>query len=300
MPADPVQRQTALWMASTGASLEVIENFNGALAEQGWDVSELQDLNDSIDGYSPAPMDGGSTFIPQPRILIEDHNWQGESSFNGDTMRGRHGVFVQAPDFNEEVFSTASEPRLELGWYRNGAFRWPDDPVLKSGSDQGGGTQSKGSGETALIRRSKWSVNGEDFETIGRIELEHYFKIQEVKLLDSASRAYDDQTSKKVSIPVPTFIAPVAITKYFTERMYDTMCSVPRYIGYKNAYFAFRYTVKDLKSGAHPGDRVTGPISKTIMVRAADANNGYRFPIWPKADGFADGESSNGLEVSHV
>ena len=247
--------------------------------------------------------------IPTPSIEIRQNNWSGTSSFAGDAMIGLNSVFVRTPDFNQDVFSADNEPLLELAWFRkrwgtgegreggtaNKGWAFPDDPVLKFGSDQGEGSQMGGNGSTALTRRSKWDVSGTaDFEHItgARIELEHYFKQVDVKLLSEATEPAGGWPT--INIPTPTFVPYVANSKVFSQSQFEIERTTPRYHGYWNGYFAFAFSVKD-PAGSHPGDRLRGPMSKVIQIRASAADGG--FPIWPTNNGFADGESANGLKA---
>lgn len=249
--------------------------------------------------------------IPAPVVEIRQNDWANVSSFKGDALQGLNSVFVRTPDFNSELFDAANEPRLELGWYRkrwgtgegrmsgvpNKGWAFPDDAVLKQGADQGGGSQMGGSGFTALARRSKWDVTGADdleFLTGGRIELEHYFKLNSVKIMSAADEPVTGWP--QFSMPVPTFVPPVANSTTFSTSQHDIERTTPRYHGLWNGYFAFVFSVKD-PAGTHPGDRLRGGMSKTVHVRAATSDGG--FPIWPKANGYADAENASHL-VSYL
>lgn len=245
--------------------------------------------------------------IPAPVVEIRQNDWSNISNFAGDAMRGFNSVFVRTPDFTDEIFEADNEPQLELAWYRkrwgtgegrlsgvpNKGWAFPDDAVLKRGADQGGGTQMGGNGGTPLARRSKWDISGAqdlEFLTGGRIELEHYFKLSRVKLMSADVEPVTGWPL--LTMPVPTFVPYVANSTVFSTSQADIERTTPRYHGYWNGYFAFAFSVKD-PEGDHPGDRIRGPLSNTVHVRAATADGG--FPIWPKPNGYADGENASQL-----
>lgn len=249
------------------------------------------------------------TDVPRPIVEIRQNDFNNNSVFDNSTMIGLNSVWVRTPDFNTDVFVAANEPVLELCWYRkrwgtgegresgtpNKGWAFPDDSVFKYGSDQGGGSQMNGNGQTAIARRSKWDATGvSDLEHVTgqRIELEHYFKLSDVKLLSAETEPAGGWPT--INAPVPTFVPYVANSPVFSTSQFDISRTTPRYHGYWNGYFAFAFSIKD-PNGTHDGDRLRGPISDTVQVRAATSDGG--FPIWPTENGFADGESVNHLKA---
>ena len=245
--------------------------------------------------------------FPRPSVEIRDSGFSNTSIFAGDVIGGINSVFVRTPDFDNAIFAAENEPLLELGWYRrrvgtgegregsvsNNGLAFPDDATLKFGSDQGGGHQMNQSGDNSMNRRSKWDVSGAiDFEHITgqRIELEHYFKIQPVSLLTTPTTwPVGPDAPVLLDMPVPTFLPPCWVEKPQSNSAFDVERTTPRYHGQMSGYFQFRFSIKD-HQGAHAGDRIHGPLSKTIQIRAAAADGG--FPIWPTPSGWADGEDA--------